>query len=125
VGDGAGEDLREADQPLLELVGVFADVAAARVDAVVEDLGEAAGVGDAVGELTLERDILEVGGDFAKDEGDVDAGEGDLDDDRARGEVVEGQARPLAHGLAADELKHLGRRRRLQVPYAEHCSSLP
>lgn len=87
--DGAGQYLREIDQALIELFGVFRDIAAVRIDAEVEQLRQSLGISDAIGQLTLQRDILKISRDFIEDKRHIHARQRHLHNDRPRREIIE------------------------------------
>ena len=70
------------------------------IDAVVEQRREALGIGDSVGQLTLDRNGLEVGCGFLKNERNIGAGEWNGDDSGRRDIVNKGESCTLSHDLA-------------------------
>ena len=73
------------------------------VDAEIEQRCELDRLLDAVGQLALDGDILEVGRHLVEDEGHIRAGQRNLDDLRSRCEVEERKAGALSYHLAATD----------------------
>jgi hypothetical protein len=97
---GAHRDLHLIDQPLRKFLRILGDVAALRPEREIEQCRGSARVGDAVGDLALDRHFLEVGGDLRKNEGLVHARGRHHDHRGRRREIPEGQAGALLHGTA-------------------------
>jgi hypothetical protein len=109
------QDLRGLHDPLRQLLGIVGDVVAAGLDTEVEQPRDPLRVRDPIGELTLHRQLLEVGGHFAERKGHVAAGQRDRDDRRRRPEVPEAQTRSLAAQLTILIMQDVCRRRILGV----------
>lgn len=87
-------------QPLSQLGRVVRPVPAMPVHAEIQEASQLPSSDDAIGQFALNRDALEIGGDFLENKWDVGAVDGNLHNDRTGLIVEEGQTMPLAHRLA-------------------------
>lgn len=107
-------------QPLSQLGRVVRPVPAMPVHAEIQEASQLPSSDDAIGQFALNRDALEIGGDFLENKWDVGAVDGNLHNDRTGLIVEEGQTMPLAHRLAFLILDHVRCGRNLQVTDAKH-----
>ena len=118
------KNLRGVAQPVAEFRGIVRVILAGACEAEVEHSGRFLGVGDAVGELPLNRGFLKIRADLVENERHVGAGHGNLDNSGRRREIKERQPPSLANDLSPAVLHHISRRRHLKETKSKHVTAL-
>src|SRR5262249_13312914 len=119
------QDANEIDDPLVELLRVIPQIATVAMDCVIEVLSQEKGIGNPIGNLTLQRDLLVVGGQLIENERNIDAGNGHEHNRRGWLEVEEGEAASLSTDLAIDVLNYEEVWSDPEVVEPEHGGLLP
>jgi hypothetical protein len=104
---GAHGDLDLVDQALGQLLRVIGRVAPFGIESEVQQRRRASRIGDPIGDLTLDGDILIVGGHLFEHEGFVHAGGRDQHQRTGRREIEHRKACALAQRAAIAELDHV------------------